>query len=100
MALHLVELSLNVDSPERAKTAVAAANNLASGNLPPAPGATLVAGPWVSNEEAKLYLVVDLQDHSLTVGHFWPGMANGVIAKRRLTPTVEVKQLQEVVEKL
>ena len=98
MALHLVELSLNVDSPERAKTAVSVAESLASGNLPP--GASLIAGPWVSNEEAKLYLVLDIQDHSLTVGHFWPGMAHGVIAKRRLTPIVELKQLQEVVEKL
>ena len=98
MALQLVELYLNVDSPERAKTAVAAASGLASGNLPP--GALLVAGPWVSNEEAKLFFVLDLQDHSLTVGHFWPGMAHGLIAKRRLTPIVELKQLQEVVEKL
>ena len=98
MALHLVELSLNVDSPERAKAAVSLAENLSSGNLPD--GASLVAGPWVSNEEAKLYLVLDLQDHSLTLGAFWPAMARGIIAKRRLIPIVELKQLQEVVEKL
>ena len=29
------------------------------------PGVTLKAGPWASNEEAKIVLILDIQDHAL-----------------------------------
>jgi hypothetical protein len=58
-----------------------------SGGFPP--GVTLKAGPWVSNEEAKIILVLDIQDHSLTFGPFSSAVAQGIFAKRRLTPIVE-----------
>ena len=98
MALHLVEIHLNMTSPESAKAALGAAQSIAAGRLPP--GATVVAGPWVSNEEAKLVLVADLEDHSKTVGYFWPAMAQGIVTRRRFTPIVELSDVQEVVEKL
>jgi hypothetical protein len=52
------------------------------------PGVTLKAGPWASNEEAKLVLVMDIQDHSLTFAPFSNALAQGIFAKRRLTPLV------------
>ena len=52
------------------------------------PGVTLKAGPWASNEEAKLVLVMDIQDHSLTFAPFSNALAQGIFAKRRLTPIV------------
>lgn len=52
------------------------------------PGVTLKAGPWASNEEAKLLLVMDIQDHSLTFAPFSNALAQGIFVKRRLTPIV------------
>lgn len=52
------------------------------------PGVTLKAGPWVSNEEAKLVMVMDIQDHALTFAPFSNALAQGIFAKRGLTPIV------------
>ncbi|MGA2366580.1 MAG: hypothetical protein ABSG12_13930 [Steroidobacteraceae bacterium] len=52
------------------------------------PGVTLKAGPWASKEEAKFVLVMDIQDHSLTFAPFSNALAQGIFAKRRLTPLV------------
>ena len=52
-------------------------------------GVTLKAGPWFSNEECKVVLVLDIQDHSLTFGPFTGAMANAGVTKRRLTPIVD-----------
>ena len=52
------------------------------------PGVTLRAGPWASNEDAKLVMVMDIQDHALTFAPFSNALAQGIFAKRRLTPIV------------
>jgi hypothetical protein len=52
-------------------------------------GVSLKGGPWASNEEPKIVLVLDIQDHAKTFETFQGLVAKGVIAKRRLTPIVE-----------
>jgi hypothetical protein len=68
-----------------------------SGGFPP--GVTLKAGPWASNEEAKIMLVLDIQDHSLTFGPFTSAVAQGIFAKRRLTPIVEWSAVEKAIKK-
>ena len=98
MALNLVELYLNVTSPESAKTALGAAQRLAADQFPP--GVRRVAGPWVSNEETKLVVVLDIQDPASTVAPFWGALASGLVKKRRFTPLVELEQVQTAVDAL
>jgi hypothetical protein len=52
------------------------------------PGVTLKAGPWASNEEAKIVMVMDIQDHELTFESFSRAVAQGIFVSRRLTPIV------------
>jgi len=54
-------------------------NNMTKG-FPP--GVTLKAGPWFSNEESKvsLILILDIHDHSLTFTPFSNRLTNGAIA--------------------
>jgi hypothetical protein len=52
-------------------------------------GVSLKGGPWASNEEPKIVLVLDIQDHAKTFETFQGLVAKGVIAKRRLTPIVD-----------
>jgi hypothetical protein len=52
------------------------------------PGVVLKAGPWASNEEAKIMLVMDIEDHSLTFKPFSSAVLQGVFSRRRLTPIV------------
>ena len=67
-----------------------------SGGFPP--GVTLKAGPWASNEEAKIMLVLDIQDHSLTFGPFSSAVAPSIFAKRRLTPIVEWSAVEKALK--
>ena len=53
------------------------------------PGVTLKGGPWFSNEECKVVLILDMQDHTLTFGAFNGAMANAGVTKRRLSPIVD-----------
>jgi len=62
---------------------------MASGAFPYPAGVTVQAGPWFSNEEAKIVLVLDIADHAKTFPAFGLGLAHGLIARRRLTPIVE-----------
>ena len=98
MALHLVELYLHVDSADKAKQIVKGIDGLLSGGLPP--GVTKIAGPWVSNEETKLILILDIQDHATTIGPFWRGITNGHIEKRRFTPIVEWEAVKAAIKEL
>jgi hypothetical protein len=45
-------------------------------------GVQLEAGPWFSNEEAKMVLVLDIADHAKTFGVFGAAMANGRVLRR------------------
>ncbi|MGH7838924.1 MAG: hypothetical protein ACREQC_14025 [Candidatus Binataceae bacterium] len=87
MPLYLDEISFNVSSKDDLKRAHALISGAVKNGFPP--GVTLKAGPWFSNEEAKVVLILDIQDHALTFGPFSGAMATGVIAKRRLSPIVD-----------
>jgi hypothetical protein len=63
-------------------------------------GVTLKAGPWASNEEAKMVLILDIQDHAKTFTTFSTLVAQGLITKRRLTPIVEWSGMDGVVNNL
>ena len=68
------------------------------GGLPQ--GVTLKAGPWASNEEPKVILMLDIQDHSLTFNTFSKLVSQGLVAKRRLTPIVEWSEVEKVVKEI
>jgi hypothetical protein len=45
----------------------------------------LLAGPWLSNEEAKVYFVFEIDDPTKTYEAFAERIADGLFVKRRLT---------------
>ena len=98
MALHLAELYLNVDSADKAKQIVTTIDGLLVGGFPP--GVTKIAGPWMSNEETKLVLILDIEDHTATVGPFWRGLTSGLVSKRRFTPIVEWETVKNTIGEL
>src|SRR5207244_7235518 len=87
MPLYLDEISFNVTNKESLKQM----HDLISGALKNGfpQGVTLKAGPWVSNEEAKVVLILDIQDHALTFGAFSGALAGRIASRRRLTPIVD-----------
>src|SRR5262245_46995535 len=100
MPMYLDEIWLNVNSPDTAKKVHAMFQGVLKGSAGFPPGVTLNAGPRAPNEEAKIILVLDMQDHAKTFTPFATAVAGGLIAKRRLTPIVEWSALDEVVQKL
>jgi hypothetical protein len=89
MALFLDTIYFNRQSPEKIKAGLANIQKaLTSGSGLPN-GVTLKAGPWYSNEELKLVVVLDMQDHSLTFPAFAGALGGGLVEKRRLEPIVE-----------
>jgi hypothetical protein len=100
MPLYLDELWLNWDSPASAKRSLAAFQPMANPGFAWPESVTLVAGPWFSNEEAKIVLVLDIADHAKTFPSFTLGVAHGLIARRRLTPLVTWDALGAVLDRL
>ncbi|HZR83566.1 MAG TPA: hypothetical protein VFD92_20900 [Candidatus Binatia bacterium] len=99
MPLFLDEIWLNASSREDAARAYTAFRAMAeSGSFPP--GVTLKAGPWFSNEEPKVILILDIQDHTKTFTAFSLGVAGGLIRRRRLEPIVEASAVDELVAAL
>ncbi len=94
MPLYLGEIYLNAANPDVLRVAREFSRDIRDGKLPP--GAKLVSGPWVSNEEAKLILVIDIADHSTTLGYFWPALASGAVSRRRLTPIADARALDDL----
>jgi hypothetical protein len=45
----------------------------------------LLAGPWLSNEEAKVYFVFEIDDPTKTYEAFAERVAAGLFVKRKLT---------------
>jgi hypothetical protein len=45
----------------------------------------LLAGPWLSNEEAKVYFIFEIDDPTNTFEAFAERVADGLFLKRRLT---------------
>jgi hypothetical protein len=102
MALFLDEIWLRDPSPDRVKEFAgmigAAAKSPASVGAPKE--VRFVAGPWASNEEAKVLFVIDIPDHTATFQVFGKYVASGLIEKRRLTPIVEWGEVEKMVEQL
>ncbi len=102
MALYLDEVWLKDPSPERMKEFVrfigAAAKSPASVGAPQE--VRFVAGPWASNEEAKVIFVVDIPDHTPTYQIFGKLLSTGLVEKRLLTPIVEWDEVEKMVEQL
>ncbi len=102
MALYLDEVWLKDPSPERMKEFVrligSAAKNPASVGAPQE--VRFIAGPWASNEEAKVIFVVDIPDHTPTYQIFGKLLSTGLVEKRRLTPIVEWGEVEKMVEHL
>src|SRR5438045_885255 len=100
MPLYLDELWLDWKDVDTARRSLATFAGMGDGGFNFPPGVQLVAGPWFSNEEAKIILVLDIPDHSTTFGSFTLGIAHGLIARRRLTPIVEWSSVLELRELL
>jgi hypothetical protein len=93
--LYFDQIWLDTTTPEGAKRSYTALRNLVqSGSFPE--GVKLVAGPWFSNEEAKVILILDIQDHTKTFMAFGAGVTNGLVRKRRLEPIVEVSAVDSL----
>jgi hypothetical protein len=100
MPLYLDEIWLNVNSADSAKKVHKMFQGVLKGDTGFPQGVTLKAGPWASNEEAKIILVLDIQDHAKTFVPFSTALTSGMITKRRLTPIVEWSAMDEVVKGL
>lgn len=98
MPLYLDEIYFDTSSPNNVKSFIAMLQEGMKGGLPQ--GVTLKAGPWASNEEPKVILVLDIQDHALTYETFTTVMSKGLVTKRRLTPIVDWSAAQQVAAKL
>lgn len=100
MPLYLDEIWLKWDSSERAKQALTQFSSMADGDFPYPEGVSVHAGPWFSNEEAKIVLVLDIADHAKTFGAFGLALVHGLIERRRLTPIVAWSAVHDLVGKL
>ncbi|MBE3604265.1 hypothetical protein IMX07_11585 [bacterium] len=87
MPMYLDEIYFNVTSKDDFKKIHDLINGAVTRGFPP--GVTLKAGPWMSNEEAKVVLILDIQDHALTFPAFSGAVAQGIVSHRRLSPIVE-----------
>lgn len=95
VALYLDEIYIK---PENLKRALKFFGEMAKTGFPP--GVTLKAGPWMSNEEAKFVLVLDIKDHALTFNPFTKATVQGIVLKRRLEPIVEWGDAEKLADEL
>ena len=102
MPLYLDEIWLRDPSPDRVKEfagmIASAAKSPASVGAPKE--VRITAGPWASNEEAKVLFVIDIPDHTATFQVFGTMVSKGLIEKRRLTPIVEWGEVEKMVGQL
>jgi hypothetical protein len=98
MPLYLDEIYFNISSKEDFKNVFERISNNMTRGFPP--GVTLKAGPWFSNEESKVILILDIQDHALTFTPFSSGLMSGAIAKRRLSPIVDWAAVEKTAKAL
>lgn len=91
MALYLNEVWLNDPSPESFREFVQVFGALQgyAESVGLSSDFTLMAGPWLSIEEAKAVFVFDIADATETLPAFGRLMAKGLLKKRRLTPLVD-----------
>ena len=104
MPLYLDEIWLQWSNAAEFEAAIKRFLPMGEGNQFGYPeGVKVEAGPWFSNEEGKIVLVLDIADHTKTFQAFSMAIGHGVIKKRRLQPMVpwsEVRQLSATMEKM
>ncbi len=103
MALYLNEVWLRDPSPEAFNQFIEAFGSL--GGQEEQLGLTsdmfrLVAGPWMSIEEAKVVFVFDSPNAVDTLPAFGRLLAAGLLAKRKLTPLVSWEEAAQFVADL
>ena len=103
MALYLNEVWLREPSPESFREFIEAFGSLSG--QPEQLGLSsdmfrLVAGPWMSIEEAKVVFVFESPNAVDTLPAFGRLLASGLLAKRRLTPLVDWDEAAEFVGSL
>lgn len=98
MPLYLDEIYVNASSPDNVKKFVVLFQEVIKGGLPQ--GVTLKAGPWASNEEFKILVILDIQDHSATFNAFIKILSEGLVIKRKLTPIVEWDEVETMARDL
>lgn len=103
MPLYLDEIWLEWRSPAEFEEAIRRFLTMGDGEFAYPEGVRLEAGPWFSNEEGKIVLVLDIADHTKTFQAFAMAIGYGVIKKRRLSPVVpwsEVRTLSATLDKM
>jgi len=87
MPLFLNEVWLGDIKPELIEEAVAFFGNLSVGtkpdNLPP--DLRMVAGPWLSDEEAKVMFIFEIDNPSRMFVAYAERLLSGLFARRKLT---------------
>ena len=96
MALYLDELWLEWSDADTARRVLSTFSSIPSGTFPFPEGVRLVAGPWLSNEEPKIIVILDIRDHATTFPAFGLAIVHKLIARRRLTPIVEWSAVQDL----
>ena len=104
MPLYLDEIWLQWRTPAEFEEALKRFLPMGDGNQFGYPeGVRVEAGPWFSNEERKIVLILDIADHTKTFQAFGMALGFGVVEKRRLSPVVpwsEVRALSAALEKM
>lgn len=100
MPLYLDEIWLKWDSADKAKQVLTQFRSMSTGEFPYPEGVALKAGPWFSNEEAKIVLVLDIADHAKTFGVFGLALVHSFIERRRLTPIVEWSAVETLLDRM
>lgn len=98
MALFLDTIYFTRQPVAKLKEALAAIHkNLTTGEGLPK-GVTLKAGPWYSNEELKLVVVLDMQDHSQSFTAFSNAVGSGMVERRKLEPIVDWSSVEAFIK--
>jgi len=104
MSLFLDEVWIKDPNPEKMKEAIEifTALTTAPESITGSSSADIkvIAGPWLSNEEAKVILVLDIADHTPLVHPFARYMARGLFERRRFTPIVNWSEAQTLATSL
>jgi hypothetical protein len=103
MPLYLDEIWLEWSSPKEFEDTLRRFLSMGDGDFGYPEGVHVEAGPWFSNEEGKIILVLDIADHSKTFQAFGMAVGYGIVKKRRLRPIVpwsEVRQLSATLDKM
>ena len=94
MSLYLLEVQLNIEKQEQVMARV---EQLVKENG--TPNATLMAGPWFSQENPTMWLVVENPDLNQSMPELISLYENGLIKDTRLRPMIDFDGLKAAVAK-